>query len=146
MQTILDEISTLLTLLSLPTLRRLPLPPRELSKFGPLPSFSLGRPTFLFVPLNAYSKNEGLEGFYLAIVLMEDGVRMGLLGTRECVEESTGNSWVEINDVGWIYNEDLVEGKGKEKEVAMGEVQDRGSNFGFSLGTESLRKVWSYCV
>jgi len=71
---------------------------------------------------------------------------MGLLGTRECVEESTGNSWVEINDVGWIYNEDLVEGKGKEKEVAMGEVQDRGSNFGFSLGTESLRKVWSYCV
>lgn len=80
---------------------------------------------------------------------MEDGVRMGLLGTRECIEETSGNSWVEINDVGWIYNEDMKgkgTGKGKEVEVQVGEVQDRGSNFGFSLGTETLRKVWSYCV
>ncbi|GAA5880549.1 hypothetical protein JCM16303_005426 [Sporobolomyces ruberrimus] len=148
--TTLDEISTLFTLLSLPTLRRLPLPPRELSKFGPLPSLTLGRPTFLFVPLNAHSKGQGLEGFYLSIVLMEDGIRMVLVGTRECTEESSGSTWIEITEVGWIFDrsnhksEESVKGKEKERETNGSE--ERGSNFGHQVSAETLRKVWSYCA
>ncbi|GAA5897842.1 uncharacterized protein JCM6883_000839 [Sporobolomyces salmoneus] len=142
--TILDELSLLFTLLSLPTLRRLPLPPRELLKFGSLPSqsLSLGRPTFLFVPLNAHSKNEGLEGFYLSVVSVEEeGVRFALVGTRERNDEGSGNSWVEITEVGWIYKEG-ESGKGKEKEG----TEERGTNFGSQVSAETLRKVWNYCV
>ncbi|GAA6010337.1 hypothetical protein JCM11491_006274 [Sporobolomyces phaffii] len=147
--TILDEISTLFTLLSLPTLRRLPLPPRELSKFGPLPSLALGRPTFLFVPLDAHVKGQGLEGFHLSIVSIDDGIRMGLVGTRECTDASSGSTWIEITEVGWLYADSLNATKEKKKKGREGEVhgvEDRGSNFGYQVSAETLRKVWNYCV
>ncbi|GAA5935454.1 Rgr1p [Sporobolomyces koalae] len=138
--TILDEISILLTLLSLPSLRRLPLLPRELSKFGPLPYLTVGRPTFLFVPLNAHTKQQGLEGFYLSIVLIGEGIRMGLVGTKDCRDEGTGNTWVEITEVGWIYQGNEA---GKDR---VGSEDERGSDFGSWVTADVLRKVWTYCV
>ncbi|GAA6064293.1 hypothetical protein JCM10212_000727 [Sporobolomyces blumeae] len=201
--TILDEVQTHLTLLSLPTVRRLPLPPRELTKFGPLPSFALGRQTFLFVPLSSFSPptpapssfsstsleslasssslakrpslstsvshavvpttttdprstqsrpHPAFDGFYLAIVLLEDGLRTALVGTRPVGDGM--NQWIEIDQVGWLWDAQEGEGtgrdaKGKSREYSVPlerEQGERGTNWGYEIKAEGLRKVWQYCL
>ncbi|GAA5881416.1 hypothetical protein JCM1840_007562 [Sporobolomyces johnsonii] len=144
--TVLDELETLFSLLSLPTVRRLPLPPRELAKFGgPNPALlQAGRSTFLFVPLAALGARGddddgagagagGFEGHYLAMVLFEDGLRAALVATREAGDGVA--SWVEVGEVGWV----AVEGKGQGK-------GGRSTNLGFEVGAETLRGLWRYCV
>ncbi|GAA5922202.1 hypothetical protein JCM1841_000673 [Sporobolomyces salmonicolor] len=142
--TVLDELETLFSLLSLPTLRRLPLPPRELAKFaGPNPALlQAGRSTFLFVPLalglgGDTQSASGLEGYYLAMVLFEDGLRAALVATREAGDGVA--SWVEISEVGWV----AVEEQGKAEAAGKGA---RTTNLGFEVGAERLRGVWRYCV
>ncbi|GAA6042878.1 hypothetical protein JCM8097_007206 [Rhodosporidiobolus ruineniae] len=121
-QTILDDLDTLLALLSLPSpVRRLALPPRELAKFGPAFASSTGRGSvglqtgragFVFVPLareggeREGEGRSGLEGCWLALVVVEaeqgegEGIRPALLRTREATDGAT--TWMEIVEVGWI--------------------------------------------
>ncbi|GAA6003091.1 hypothetical protein JCM10207_001982 [Rhodosporidiobolus poonsookiae] len=93
--TLLDDLETLSALLSLPpSTRRLPIPPRELAKFGPrvgsAQALASGRSGFVFVPLSraaaggagagagggvgvAVGEGErtGLEGFWLVLALFD---------------------------------------------------------------------------
>ncbi|GAA5826413.1 hypothetical protein JCM11251_002355 [Rhodosporidiobolus azoricus] len=98
--TILDDLDTLALLLSLPApTRRLPIPPRELVKFGPAfatpQGVQSGRNGLLFIPLQyaaaeqrdvgaaggvgagAGKASGGLEGFWLVLVLVADGFEAG---------------------------------------------------------------------
>ncbi|GAA5952945.1 hypothetical protein JCM3765_003014 [Sporobolomyces pararoseus] len=146
--TILDKISISFSLLSLPTMRRLPLPPRELLKFGSLPSLALGRPTFLFVPLSinhGSSNNDDstFEGFYLSVVVMQDfKIRFGLLETKEFNDPSgSGNSWIEINnEIGWINN-DSSRKQGSSSSSSSSNFENVDS-----IGTELLRKIYNFSI
>ncbi|GAA5917919.1 hypothetical protein JCM6882_006500 [Rhodosporidiobolus microsporus] len=102
--TILDDLDTLALLLSLPPpTRRLPVPPRELAKFGPAfasaQAVQSGRNGALFVPLQHTSAaggeggsagaaggagggKGGLDGFWLAMVLVADAGAAGAVDTE----------------------------------------------------------------
>ncbi|GAA5851477.1 hypothetical protein JCM8547_001107 [Rhodosporidiobolus lusitaniae] len=165
--TIIDDLETLLALLSLPPpSRRLPIPPREFLKFGPAfapPSSSTavintnplqnGRNAFTFIPLSHHApslppfsdadstagagaaagagKRGGLDGFYLAFLLLESspsGLRPALVRTKEVSDGTT--SWIEIVEVGWVTLPSL----GKEKTVP------------FQPRPEEVRRLWRFAV
>ncbi|GAA5876087.1 hypothetical protein JCM3774_004500 [Rhodotorula dairenensis] len=151
--TILDELDTLISLLSLPLasapVRRLPLPPRELAKLGPNISAAAGRAAFLFVPLLA--NEPALAGWFLLFELFEDGMRGALLYTAERSDQ-LGN-WTEILEVGWLgaaaplpASQSRTDG---EKVSADGEAstgRGKGANLGFEVKSEVLRGLWWHCV
>lgn len=150
-QTILDELDTLISLLSLPLssppVRRLPLPPRELAKLGPNLSAAAGRAAFLFVPLLA--DEPALAGWFLLFELFEEGVRAALLHTAERSDQ-LGN-WTEILEVGWIGaaappRSDVGEGSSGGGTGGLLGAQAKGTNLGFEIQSEALRGLWWHCV
>lgn len=141
-QTILDELDTLLSLLSLPLasapVRRLPLPPRELAKLGPNSSASAGRAAFLFVPLLA--DEPALAGWFLVFELFEDGIRAALMSTAERSDQL--GHWSEVLEVGWL-------GAGAQPEAVAegrGEASGKGANLGYEVKSETIRTLWWLCV
>lgn len=141
--TIIDELDTLLSLLSLPLssppVRRLPLPPRELAKLGPNASAAAGRAAFLFVPLLA--DEPVLTGWFLVLELFEDGIRAALLSTAERSDQ-LGN-WTEILEVGWLGTPSPAAATSEAVEAKPGL---KGANLGFEIKSEVLRSLWWHCV
>lgn len=153
-QTILDDLDTLLSLLSLPfsspAVRRLPLPARELAKFGP--SFSTpgaaGRTSLLFVPLSLAPaappapSGLGTESWFVVFVLFDDGFRAALVRMTEASDGM--NSFLEVGEVGWLGAGagGEAEGKGKERETG----GEGATNLGFEVKGETVRALWAYCV
>ncbi|GAA5967156.1 hypothetical protein JCM8115_000944 [Rhodotorula mucilaginosa] len=142
--TIIDELDTLLSLLSLPLssapVRRLPLPPRELAKLGPNVSAAAGRAALLFVPLLA--DEPALAGWFLVLELFEDGIRAALLSTAERSDQ-LGN-WTEILEVGWLGTPSPAAAATSEGVEAKSGL--KGANLGFEIKSEVLRSLWWHCV
>ncbi|GJN91168.1 hypothetical protein Rhopal_004186-T1 [Rhodotorula paludigena] len=151
--TILDDLDTLLSLLSLPfsspAVRRLPLPARELAKFGP--SFptpgAAGRTSLLFVPLSLAPAGApapsglGAESWFVVFVLFDDGFRAALVRMTEASDGM--NSFLEVGEVGWLgAAAGGAEGKGKERETG----GEGATNLGFEVKGETVRALWAYCV
>lgn len=145
LQTILDDLETLFSLLSLPLasppMRRVPLAPREYSKLGPNPAALTGRAAHLFVPL-LHSTSSSMKDWFVVLVLFDEGVRAALIRT---VEKSDGmGSWMEIGEVGWIGGPSA---KGKERaDGDSAEVTVSGTNLGYEVKAETLRSLWWHCV
>lgn len=146
-QTILDDLETLVSLLSLPLAspptRRLPLAPREYSKLGPNPAALTGRAAHLFVPL-LRSTSGLMKDWFVVLVLFDEGVRAALVRTEE---RSDGmGSWLEIGEVGWIGGAS-VKTKGKERAGEAGvEAGVAGTDLGYEIKAETLRSLWWHCV
>ncbi|GEM07850.1 mediator of RNA polymerase II transcription subunit 14 [Rhodotorula toruloides] len=145
--TILDDLETLVSLLSLPLAspptRRLPLAPREYSKLGPNPAALTGRAAHLFIPLIRSTSNS-MKDWFVVLVLFEEGVRTALVRTEE---RSDGmGSWLEIGDVRWLGGAGAVaKGKGRAGEGdAEGGVGR--TNLGYEIKAETLRSLWWHCV
>ncbi|BGP00150.1 Mediator of RNA polymerase II transcription subunit 14 [Rhodotorula toruloides ATCC 204091] len=145
--TILDDLETLVSLLSLPLAspptRRLPLAPREYSKLGPNPAALTGRAAHLFIPL-LRSTSGSMKDWFVVLVLFEEGVRAALVRTEE---RSDGmGSWLEIGEVGWIGGAS-AKAKGKERAGEGGvETGVAGTNLGYEIKAETLRSLWWHCV
>ncbi|TNY21035.1 mediator of RNA polymerase II transcription subunit 14 [Rhodotorula diobovata] len=151
--TILDDLDTLLSLLSLPlslpSTRRLPLPAREVAKLGPNPALQAGRSALLFVPLSlpgggagGGAGGTGAEQWVLAFVLFEEGLRAALLRARDASDGM--NAFLELVEVGWL-------GRAGEGEDAAGEARSaggkgRGANLGYELRGETVLELWGQCV
>ncbi|GAA6007036.1 mediator of RNA polymerase II transcription subunit 14 [Rhodotorula paludigena] len=152
--TILDDLDTLLSLLSLPfsspAVRRLPLPARELAKFGPpFPTpGAAGRTSLLFVPLSLAPaatpapSGLGTESWFVVFVLFDDGFRAALVRMTEASDGM--NSFLEVGEVGWLGAGagGEAEGKGKERETG----GEGATNLGFEVKGETVRALWAYCV
>ncbi|BGP32759.1 mediator complex subunit [Rhodotorula toruloides] len=145
--TILDDLETLVSLLSLPLAspptRRLPLAPREYSKLGPNPAALTGRAAHLFITL-LRSTSGSMKDWFVVLVLFEEGVRAALVRTEE---RSDGmGSWLEIGDVAWIGGAN-TNTKGKEPAGEVGvEGAVAGMNLGYEIKAETLRSLWWHCV